>query len=84
MVDWNKVVAVGRDYLASLGSYLFAPIYGLYKGVKGGYHFARSEWGATKDNWLAAFTTYFLQPIYPIYRAVTGTAKAFDYSIPWH
>ena len=83
MVDWNKVAAVGRDYLASLGSYLYGPIYGLYKGLKGVYHTARSEWGAAKDNYIGALTTWFLQPVYAVYRFATGTAKAFDYQIPW-
>lgn len=68
--NWGRIT---RHYLASLGSALFYLPYGIYKGVKTAYYFAKKKYEESGYNLNGFLIHVFLYPFYSIYRFFLGS-----------
>jgi len=80
--NWRRIA---RHYLSSLGSFLFYVPYGVYKGVKTAYHFAKKRYEESGYNLTGLLAHVFLFPLYSFYRFLLGSFELVaNKTVPWY
>jgi len=79
--NWGRIA---RHYAASLTSYLFKGIYGIWRGAKTVYHFAKREYDKAVYNFNVFLIQTFLYPLVSIYYFFLGSYElGTGRTVPW-